>query len=896
MNAMEIRLLGPPLVRWGKEMLSLGPKASALVAVLAVEGSATRERVLGQLWPESTQQKAQGSLRHLLHSLKKAVAGIVEADNTTLRLSPNAKLDIHQLSVASTPAQRSAAAELCRGTFCEGLQGGSPELDDWLEQQRVFWSHTVTDNFLHLARLLPPGEGLKPARQAVLLDPLNESAQATLIELLLRSGEIAEAHRQFERCRELLFEELGVEPSPSLRDLFDQDFQGRTRHNLPFSSVLLRGRESHLDVLRSALEKSRLVSITGEGGVGKTALALEAARALSEQCNVWLVELADYADPNGKDALEKVIAKSCGVPEGCSWTEFFADQNCLLVLDNCEHVIRHVAQTVQPLLASCPGLNLLVTSREPLRLGGEWVVPLDPLELPPVDHPDPQKFAAVALFLERAEQSGAQISESDLSAVAEICRRLDGLPLALELAAARVRALSPAGLLKGLDQRFRLLKSNKTDSEARQRTLGALIDWSYSRLEESDQTTFCRLSVFRSGFFAESAGEILGADAWDTADSLERLVERSLLRTKPLGGGLRYYFLESLREFGWNCVQTGGKAQELQRAHLSHFLLMAESLCPLTKGEKQRVWLDKLDSELSNFRAALEYAWDNEKEMGLQLAAALCPLWKDRDHRQEGREWLARFLQEADRDNPQWARALLLRGELETQQGLAEEALLTLHESLSLGRTSGALEPTARACKGLGSALCFLKRFEEARDHFKQARALYEETGDHHEVANCVNNLGMVALCMNELESAQQLFEESLASHRDDKNDMGQGVAIGNLGFVALKRRDFESARQLLADALIRLQEVGAQWNAAYFLEGMAQAQCGLGHPRFAVECLAVADELRRKLRTPRLFWEVEGYEESVQSLRRKVADFDQIKQSVKDLGLEEFWNRLRAE
>ncbi|MCA9776060.1 MAG: hypothetical protein KC800_05060, partial [Candidatus Eremiobacteraeota bacterium] len=558
MSAIEVRLLGPPLVRLGKELLALGPKAAALVAYLAVEGSASRERVLGQLWPDSPQKKAQGSLRYLLHSIKKSVSDLIESDAQSLALTGGARVDIQELSQAVTPAQRSAAAELFRGHFCEGLQGGSPEFDDWLETQRERWGQEVVANLLQLARLLNPKEGLKPARQALLIDPVNEAAHATVIELLMKQGEAAEAHRQLERCREVLWDEVGVEPSASLEQLLSLPAEPSYQANLPAATQALLGRDQVKERLRLELQTHRLVTLTGEGGIGKTTLALDTARAMVGEQDVWLLELARLTDGDG---VEREAVSACGVPEGGNLVEHLSSRSCLLIFDNCEHLLNHTARLVDRLLRECEGLRILATSREPLRVSGELVLALDPLEL----GEDPAHSPAVQRFLQRARQAGAEESRlTELDRIGDLCRGLDCLPLAIELAAARARSLDVSQLLSGLEQRFRFLKNKQSGVETRQSTLTALIDWSYERLVEEDAEAFRKLCVFSGGFYSESASEFLELDCWDTADLLERLVEKSLLRTRPEGGGLRYYFLESLREFGLSRCEECEELEEIR--------------------------------------------------------------------------------------------------------------------------------------------------------------------------------------------------------------------------------------------------------------------------------------------------------------------------------------------
>lgn len=843
------------MVRWGRDIFSPGPKAAALLAFLAVEGVTSRERVLGQLWPDSPQKKAQGSLRYLLHSLKKSVTDLIDSSPTSLSLNSATQIDISMLNRASSPKERAAAAQLRRGEFCEGVQGISPEFEDWLEHQRQHWQGMTVDNLLELSASLPLEEGLKPARQAVLLDPLNESAHAQVIRLLMRQGEVAEAHRQLDRCRHHLREELGVEPSPATAKLLEVVDTPAARSNLPPQVRSIVGREASCAEVLEKLQEHRLLTLTGEGGIGKTTLALTAAQELKPEGGVWLLELANLRD--GK-MMEKELASVWGVNGLERLPARLTEQNTVLVLDNCEHLLDSSARLGHRLLNECRGLRILATSREPLKIPGERVMPLDPLE----------NQDAVALFLARAHEAGARDLDDQEDTVAELCRRLDGLPLAIELAAARARGLTVAQLLEALDERFRLLRNSDRTADARQKTLAALIDWSYARLEAAEQQNFRTLAVFRSGFYLDTAVDVLGLDRWDTIDVMEALVDKSLLRTQAHGKGLRYYFLESLREYGWAKMEEAQELDSVRERHLCHFLNLAHSLCPLTRGERQRVFLDQLESERDNFRAALAFALQGQPSKALELAAALCPLWKVRDHREEGRAYLQSALDLTERTDPEWPRALLLRGELEIQQAECERAIASLKESLEMGRERARMDLVSRAAKGLGSAHFFLKKFEPSRTWFEEALSGFEELGDPTEAANCVNNLGMVSLYLKDFEQAQDLFEQSAERHRGGDDLLGLGVAIGNLAYVAEARGEVTLSRNLFLQALEHLNEVGALWNSAYFLEGFGKANLALGQLELAVRCLSVAEQLRRRLKTPRLPVEKENYTHLVERLR----------------------------
>ena len=429
------------------------------------------------------------------------------------------------------------------------------------------------------------------------------------------------------------------------------------------------------------------------------------------------------------------------------------------------------------------------------------------------------------------------------------------------MAAARLKSVSLEQLLQGLDKRFRVLRSTARDGEARQQTLSALIDWSYRRLSEEEKRHFRQLSVFRSGFFLEAAGAVLQLDEWDTADALEVLLDKSLLRQRPEGGGLRYDMLESMREFGLERLEESAEGEQTRERHLAHFLELAHSLCPLTKGEKQKVWLDQLDSELVNFRVALQFGLEHRPSQALDLAAALCPLWKERDHRTEGRDVLKRALDRVPRSDSQWPRALLLRGELETQHALCEQAKQTLEEALELAQQRKAPELVARAAKGLGSACLFLGDFEAGFCWYEKGREGYLQVGDRHEHANCINNQGLACLYSGRYQEAEQFLNQALELYLEEGHEIGVGIARGNLADLCRARGNPEQALELFALALSELDKVGALWNTAYFLERMGRTLAALERYEEAVTTLAAAQAIRDRLSTPRLPTEVEEYE-----------------------------------
>lgn len=449
--------------------------------------------------------------------------------------------------------------------------------------------------------------------------------------------------------------------APGLATGFPALRTGATRNdNLPADVTSFIGRERELADVRGLLGRHRLVSLVGVGGTGKTrlmlAVAAEAAGAHAD--GAWLVELATLREPGL--VIEEVlrvlgVQQSPGRDAVTALLDHLRAKNLLLLLDNCEHLVDATAELTERLLNACRGLRVLTTSREPLGLSGEATYAVPPLGLPPVDRldgiPDLDAVAgseAVRLFVERATatQPSFALDEANARALVEICRHLDGIPLALELAAARVNILSPDEIAEGLADRFRLLTAGRRTAAARQQTLRALIDWSWDLLTESDQRLLRRLSVFRGGWTLEAAAAVTGdgADAaappsgsarLDTLDGLGRLVDRSLVAANH-EGTTRYALLETIREYAHERLAASGEADALETRHLAQFRRLAVDAAPALEGPEMIEWLGRLDAEIDNLRAALDRAFETDPRAALEMSAALCAYWRARLTGSEG--------------------------------------------------------------------------------------------------------------------------------------------------------------------------------------------------------------------------------------------------------------------
>jgi predicted ATPase/class 3 adenylate cyclase len=431
-------------------------------------------------------------------------------------------------------------------------------------------------------------------------------------------------------------------------------------HNLPLQLTSFIGREREVAEVSALLEKHRLVTLTGSGGTGKTRLSLRAAEEVLDLFpnGVWFAELAGLADP---ELVPRTIVAALGLQESPNRSlldqlkDYLRDKQLLIVLDNCEHVIADCARIADALLRACPRLKILASSREALSVAGEvaYHVPSlsapDPHALPPLEAFS--HFAAVQLFAERAAavNPGFQVTDANAQAVAQVCRRLDGIPLAIELAAARVGALSVAQIAERLDNRFRLLTGGSRTALPRQQTLRASIDWSYSLLDASERLLLMRLSVFQGGWTLELASEVCGFDGldeFDVLDGLTQLVNKSLIIAETgANGSNRYRRLETIRQYAREKLLDSGASEAVRDRHLEAFTRLAEAAEPHLRGQRGVEWLDRLEVELDNLRAALEWALEGDALQGLRLVTTSYWLWHSRGYRVEGEAWL-RQLQE----------------------------------------------------------------------------------------------------------------------------------------------------------------------------------------------------------------------------------------------------------
>ena len=776
-------------------------------------------------------------------------------------------------------------------------------------------------------------ESETPAPPSALAGTLPEGLDEVLLRALAKAPE-----ERFQTAAELgeALEELSVPDYGKLETTAagapsrQRDGERRAPGNLPQQVTTFVGRERQMAEIADSLASSRLVTITGPGGSGKTRLALRIAEQLAPSLTggAWQVQLAPLADPG---LVTQAVATALGLsaPPGRSLAETLLDflqaKRLLLLLDNCEHLVSACAELADGVLRSCPLVKVLATSQEPLGIFGEATHVLPPLSLPEESAGSPEpilRSEAVQLFVDRARLAspGFELTGENAAAVARICRRLDGIPLALELAAARVKLLSVEQIDARLDDRFRLLVSGSRTAEPRQRTLQAAIDWSYELLDDDVRTLFARLSVFAGGFTLEAAEAVCSGDGVESDDVLvllSSLVDKSLVLVDEGPRAARYRMLQTIRQYAGERLRASGEAAAVRSRHRDVYHALAHEAEGELHGAEQSVWLDRLESEHDNLRAALEWSkTDADSGALLDLAGSLWEFWLVRGHAREGRRWLETALTTSAKASPR-ARAKALHGggtlarvlgDYERSIGEHEESLAlwrevgdasriasalnhlgivlqwkgdyerasALHsEALALAREVGNRWEEALALKNLGIIAHFLGDFDAARCRLEESASISRALDDTWEIASALNNLAVVASSQKDFPRSAMLLEEVLELNRRLGAKRGVAMAILNLGAVTQYQGDYDGAADLLKESLALNLEAGDKRLTAYVLECFVSLLVEQEYPDQALRIAGAAAALRKGIRSPLAPAEREELETWIAKAREALGEED---------------------
>ncbi|MFY1593579.1 BTAD domain-containing putative transcriptional regulator [Micromonospora sp. WMMD737] len=841
---MRFEVLGPVRVCTPDGEAALAPKPRALLAVLLAAGgrSVTSERLLAELWPAGVPSTAMATLQMHASALRKVVGDRLRTTSGGYRL------DLTDATLDAAEFEQTGALGLWRGDAYDGVRAGhcvaaaAARLAELRLSARLDWAR----------RALAEGRHVAAATELagwVAEQPTAEGLVRQLMLALYRSGRAGDALTAYDEVTAALGE-LGAHPGPELGALAAAVRRRDPTLDRPAPGVPARrnrfvGRRFELDRAIDLLGAARLLTIVGPGGAGKTRLSLELAREVAEDHDaVHVVELAEHRD----GPLDARLAAATGIREepGVAVRDTVVRQltgRVLVVLDNCEHVRADAAALAHALLAACPGLRLVATSREQLGLSGEVILTLGGLATPPVGATDP-RTDAMRLLADRvaAARGGAGLAPAEQPVAAELCRRLDGLPLAIELAAARLRAVPLSEIMSRLDRRLDLLTG--TSPVPRHRTMRAAIDWGYDLLDEPQQKLLRQLGVFAGGFDLAGAAEVAGADP---LDPLTQLVDRSMVE---FGQG-RYRLIETIREYARERLDPVERAEAYGRLVAGWERRLASP--PPLDGPAHTEWLAGIGAEHDTIVAALDWTLrDGDPTKGLGIAAAMWWYWWVAGRMAEGRAWLDRALAAAP-PAPSALRARALRaaaalarnsGDLPAARRLGEQGLTTFRE---LGDRTGMVAAlnnlliTAQAQEDYPASLAF--GYEALR--------IAEDQSDARMVAAASNNTAGTLRCIGRLGEAEELFHRALAGFRALNDRRGEAAALTNLSTIDRRRGRPTPARSAMREALAIYTELGIAEGQLDAVEGLAQLDVLDGDAAGGLRLLALAERERSALGAP---------------------------------------------
>lgn len=923
-------------------------KTRALLKLLALrpDHRLHREQAMELLWPDLDPVAARDNfyrnLSFLRHTLqpdidRPAASRYVTLSDEVVVLGPPSDIwidvEVFEQMLAQARSARGAerpallkdALALYRGDLL-------PEdaYEEWTIARRDSLRRAAIDALLQLASANRQrgayDEALTALQRLLQIDPIDEQGQRELMLVYALTGRRKDALRQYSRFSTALSSELGVEPEPETTRLYERIRGGeitgevgavspmqpeqietsppsiREPHlELPEHPTTFVGREREVEEACRLLRRSgvRLLTFTGPAGIGKTRLATQVARTIADDYpdGAFFVTLAPIRD---RELVLSAIATALSLHEAGGrpllnvLRAHLLGKRLLLLLDNFEQVMP-AAPYVSDLLTGAPGVQVIVTSRELLRLSAEHDFPVPSLQVPSLalpgaeqEHtfpPSPEDlsgYPAVALFAARARAArpGFDLTPENAEAVVEICRRLDGIPLAIELAAARTRLLAPRALLARLSSRLRTLSEGPRDLPARQQTLYDAIRWSYELLTPGEGALFAQLSVFAGGWTEEAAQAVvapgpaitpsgdheMGARAsrsesprWELLDGLSSLVDKSLLeRSDGRDGEPRFNMLETIREYAWERLGAGvgGGLEAAQSRHAHYFLSLAQAGEAELFTGSQSYWLGRFDEELHNFRAALSWSVHAEPNLALRLGGALWRYWLVHAYLSEGRRWLQEALAQlppqrdgkAVSDRAARAKALFGAGVLANHQSDYRRAGEVIAQSLGIARALGAEEQIANSLVGLGVTAHYTGQYERAITVLEEALPIFRKLGHRRGAALALNSLSNAVLCLGDPQRAASLARESLQLGRATDDTLTVAASLANLGRATMEQGNFAEARPLFKESLAVRRALGDKGGIAHTLSFLGALELREGNAAGAATYFAESLGLRHEI------------------------------------------------
>jgi len=832
---LEVRLIGKFEIKCdGKPVIISSRAAQSLFAYLILNAgiSHRREKLAGMFWPDTTDEKARAYLRHELWLIRKTFPSTQFLLSDDLGITFDSAADywldrdvLEKLTDAASADESIAALAVYQGELLPGFY------DDWIILEREHLQVVYEQEMARLLELLESEkrwhEILEWAERWILFGQVPETAYRALMFAYDALGDRAKVASTYERSVQAL-RALDIEPSEETRSLA---FKRNFKLNIPVPLTSFIGREEELKEIAALLSKSRLVTLTGSGGVGKTRLAIQVVADVLDKFpdGVWFLDLAPLNDPA---LVPNTLANLLGIRESgdtkLSFTDllinYFRSRTALVVFNNCEHLIESGAQLVHSLLTSCEGLSILATSREALRVSAEIPYRVPSLEIPKPDIEFPidelSITESVRLFTERAAVAspGFAISPQNVLVVAQICRRLDGIPLAIELAAGRANLLAVEQILERLDDRFNLLTGGFRTALPRHQTLRAMIEWSYNMLLEQERLLFRRLAVFAGGWTLEAAESVCKGGSVKNEEVLNllgQLINKSLVIAEQTGHESRYHMLETIRQYAREKLLEAGGIEVVRNKHLVYFVKLAEQAEPELYRSNQVFWLNKLEDELDNIRMALEWALTTDAKSGLRLMVSQRFFWDMRGDTEQVGGWLAQLLEHYNDPDSLRVQALALYGGVLQGRGNLTESQKIINQSLEVSRAISDKAGEALSLWFLGTAISFQGNFREGLQIVEQSLTLFQSLGDKLGQALA---MGWLSQRLNDLKRSKFFVSESLRLYRELGHLLGIAECLRELALRMIWEGEFSLSVPLLEEAHTIYRQLGNKTGEAEVL------------------------------------------------------------------------------